>query len=89
MKVVVSDQGCEFVNKLSEHLYHLTNTHHRISTAYHPQTNGLVERFNQTLQRALLKLGILGCTMVVLGCTMVVLSCTMVVYWVVQCRVLL
>ena len=56
MKVVVSDQGREFVNKLSEHLYHLTNTHHRISTAYHPQTNGLVERFNQTLQRALLKL---------------------------------
>lgn len=31
-------------------------TEHRISTAYHPQTNGLVERFNQTLQRSLVKL---------------------------------
>ena len=34
----------------------MTKTEHRISTAYHPQTNGLVERYNQTIQRALLKL---------------------------------
>ena len=33
-----------------------TKTEHRISSAYHPQTNGLVERFNQTLQRSLVKL---------------------------------
>lgn len=56
VKVVISDQGREFVNRLNKHLFKLTNTQHRISTAYHPQTNGLVERFNQTLQRALLKL---------------------------------
>ena len=31
-------------------------TDHRISTAYHPQTNGLVERYNQTIQRGLVKL---------------------------------
>ena len=27
-----------------------TKAAHRISTAYHPQTNGLVERFNKTVQ---------------------------------------
>ena len=37
-------------------LFQLTGTEHRISTAYHPQTNGLVERYNQTLQRSLIKL---------------------------------
>ncbi len=29
---------------------------HNISAAYHPQTNGLVERFNQTLTNMLIKL---------------------------------
>lgn len=33
----------------------MTKTEHRISSAYHPQTNGMVERFNQTLQRSLVK----------------------------------
>ena len=54
--VVISDQGREFVNCVSQDLFALTKTKHRISTAYHPQTNGLVERFNKTIQRALLKL---------------------------------
>lgn len=55
-KVVISDQGREFVNKVNQCLFKMTNTEHRISSAYHPQTNGLVERFNQTLQRSLVKL---------------------------------
>ena len=54
--VIISDQGREFVNKVSRHLFAMTHTEHRISSAYHPQTNGLVERFNQTLQRSLVKL---------------------------------
>ena len=51
-----SDQGREFVNSLNQHLFHLTGVQHIISTAYHPQTNGLDEQFNQTLQRSLLKM---------------------------------
>ena len=49
-------------------LYGITNTEHRITSAYHPQvhvgfvsalslqTNGLTERFNQTLSRCLAKI---------------------------------
>lgn len=52
-EVVISDQGREFVNQVETELLGLTGTQHRIATAYHPQTNGLTERFNQTLQSAL------------------------------------
>ena len=33
----------------------LSGTQHRISSAYHPQTNGLDERMNQTITKQLLK----------------------------------
>lgn len=55
-KLIQSDQRWEFVNSLNQHLFQLTGVQHIISTAYHPQTNGLDERFNQTLQRGLLKM---------------------------------
>ena len=55
MKIVISDQGREFVNLVNKNLFKRFKAEHRISTAYHPQTNGLVERFNQTLQRSLVK----------------------------------
>ena len=54
--VLISDQGQEFVNKVKAELFTLTGTEHRVTSAYHPQTNGLTERFNQTLQSALIKL---------------------------------
>ena len=53
---MISDQGREFVNSVSEHLFRLTGTKHKITSAYHPQTNGLCERMNQTLEKALLKM---------------------------------
>ena len=52
-KVIISDQGREFCNQLSDQLFKLTKTQHRITSAYHPQTNGLTERFNQTLSNSL------------------------------------
>ena len=54
--MLISDQGREFVNKVKAELFALTGTEHRVTSAYHPQTNGLTERFNQTLQTALIKL---------------------------------
>ena len=52
---MISDQGREFVNQVESELLELTGIEHRVTSAYHPQTNGLTERFNQTLQTALLK----------------------------------
>ena len=54
-RYVQSDQGREFVNELNTHLFRLTDVKHCVSSAYHPQTNGLDERFNQTLMNTLKK----------------------------------
>ena len=54
-EIVMSDQGREFVNRVNDELFKLCGTDHRISSAYHPQSNGLDERMNQTLTRALVK----------------------------------
>ena len=43
------------MNRVKEELLQLTGTEHRVTSAYHPQSNGLTERFNQTLQTALIK----------------------------------
>jgi hypothetical protein len=47
-KIQINDQGREFVNSLSTSLHELTGVEQRITSAYHPQSNGLVERSNQT-----------------------------------------
>ena len=36
-ETLITDQGREFVNQLSEALYSITQTEHRITSAYHPQ----------------------------------------------------
>jgi transposase InsO family protein len=53
--VVSSDQGREFVNGVLDTLQQKSKTEQRVSSAYHPEINGLVERFNQTLQNMLAK----------------------------------
>ena len=45
-----------FSVKINQHLFDMTGAEHRISAPYHPQTNGLDERFNQTLVNCLTKL---------------------------------
>ena len=51
----MTDRGTHFVNELLDALCQQLGTKHSLSTAYHPQTNGLVERFNRTLCEALAK----------------------------------
>ncbi|KAL5505712.1 hypothetical protein EMCRGX_G007192 [Ephydatia muelleri] len=46
---------CEFVNSLNEKLFEIAGVEHQVSSAYHPQTNGLDERMNQTLTKAIVK----------------------------------
>ena len=53
--VCISDQGREFVNSLNEKLFEIAGVEHQVSSAYHPQTNGLDERMNQTLTKAIVK----------------------------------
>ncbi|XP_056606892.1 uncharacterized protein LOC130424925 [Triplophysa dalaica] len=55
-KRVLTDQGTEFVNQLNRHVCSVLNIQRSLCAPYHPQTNGLVERMNATIQRALCKL---------------------------------
>lgn len=48
LEVIVSDQGTHFRNQLMHNLQFLLGYNHIFSTAYHPQSNGIVERFNAT-----------------------------------------
>ena len=55
-ETIITDQGREFVNSVNEQLCGDMDIHHRICSAYHPQTNGLTERLNQTLVAQLRKM---------------------------------
>ena len=46
--LIVSDQGPHFRNQLMTNMRSLIGYNHIYSTAYHPQSNGIVERFNST-----------------------------------------
>jgi hypothetical protein len=51
----LTDRGTHFVNEMLDSLCQQLGVRHKLSTAYHPQTNGLVERFNRTLCETLAK----------------------------------
>ena len=55
-KELLSDQGTEFLNALVNKICTFFGTGYRTTTPYHPQTNGLTERFNRTLINILGKL---------------------------------
>ena len=52
---LLSDRGAAFLSGLMQELYRLLGVHKVNTTAYHPQTDGLVERFHRTLVQMLSK----------------------------------
>ncbi|EEA26632.1 retrovirus polyprotein, putative [Talaromyces marneffei ATCC 18224] len=52
-EIIVSDRGATFLLKLWKSMMNLMGGQQRLSTAYHPQTNGQTERTNQTLEQYL------------------------------------
>ncbi len=48
---ITSDKGAQFTSALWAGLCSLLNIQHSPTTAYHPQSNGLVERFHRRLAR--------------------------------------
>src|SRR5271167_4399459 len=55
-ETILTDRGTPFLNEVVQHLTHILEIKHLRTTAYHPQTNGMMERFNGTLCNALAKL---------------------------------
>jgi transposase InsO family protein len=51
--VITSDRGAQFTSSLWAALCRLLNIQHNQTTAYHPQSNGMVERFHRCLKDAL------------------------------------
>ncbi len=54
-EVIITDQGREFCNSINEDICKRLGIDHRTTTAYHPQSNGQTERYNQTLCSSILK----------------------------------
>ena len=52
---ILTDQGSNFMSALLEEMYCLLHIKRIRTTPYHPQTDGLVERFNGTLKGMLRK----------------------------------
>ena len=50
-KEVLTDRGTEFVNKTFDLVASVHGIRHKTTSAYHPRTNGLTERFNGTLAK--------------------------------------
>ena len=52
---ILTDQGSNFTSQLLAELYRLLNIKGIRTSPYHPQTDGVVERFNQTLKSMIRK----------------------------------
>ncbi|XP_068224267.1 uncharacterized protein [Palaemon carinicauda] len=55
VNIQVNDQGREFVNQVSSALHDMTGTKQHVTSAYHPQANGLVKLHNRTIKDYLVK----------------------------------
>lgn len=54
-KVIQTDQGTNFLSRLFAQVLKSLSVEHRVSSAYHPESQGAVERFHQTLKSMLRK----------------------------------
>ncbi len=52
-KELLSDQGREFLNKTIQQLTTMVVVEHRITSSYHPRTNGQVKKLNHTIIQSL------------------------------------
>ena len=53
---ILSDKGTSFLNQVIRELCEKFQTKHRLTSAYRPQTNGMIERFNRTIGECIAKL---------------------------------
>ena len=51
MEQILTDQGTNFQAELMKELYELLDVHQTRTSPFRPQTDGLSERFNQTLKK--------------------------------------
>ncbi|MBW0552001.1 hypothetical protein O181_091716 [Austropuccinia psidii MF-1] len=49
-KIIISDREPKFTSEFWTNLYEMLGTKIALSTAYHPQTDGLAERMIQTME---------------------------------------
>ena len=55
MRIQINDQGREFVNDVITKLHEMTGVDQRVTSAYHPQANGVCKRQNRTIKDSLVK----------------------------------
>lgn len=53
-KCITTDQGTQFESQIFQALLNLIGTQRRRTTPYHPQSNGLIERWHRVLKAALM-----------------------------------
>src|SRR6185295_14660 len=58
-QVILSDRGTHFRNQIVDNLLDKFKINHLYSSPYHPETNGLTERFNRTLKESLAKVSVI------------------------------
>ena len=53
--IQINDQDREFVNEVADELHSMTGSQQRVTSAYHPKSNGLVKHQNRKIKNALVK----------------------------------